>query len=75
MNKDTMPKGFERKPGPEELKKLGREPGKAPAGPGFMGRPGPGRSMGQKVEHAENVGLHNSVNAGEHDSHNNGKHL
>ena len=56
MMKDTMPKGFEIKPNPEELKKQGKTPGKAPAGPGFMGRPGPGRSMGQKVEHAENVG-------------------
>lgn len=51
-----MPKGFERKPNPEDLKKQGHMPGKGPAGPGFMGRPGPGRSMGQKVEHAENVG-------------------
>ena len=56
MMKDTMPKGFENKPDPKELKKQGKTPGKAPAGPGFMGRPGPGRSMGQKVEHAENVG-------------------
>ena len=56
MMKDTMPKGFENKPDPEELKKQEKTPGKSPAGPGFMGRPGPGRSMGQKVEHAENVG-------------------
>ncbi len=56
MKKDSMPKGFERRPDPEELKKQAGATGKGPTAPGFMGRPGPGRSMGQKVEHAENVG-------------------
>ena len=56
MSHQTMPKGFEHKPDPRELKKQGPAMGKGPGGPGFMGRPGPGRSMGQKVEHAENVG-------------------
>ncbi len=56
MKQEKIPQGFERKPDPQELKKQGMAMGKGPAGPGFMGRPGPGRSMGQKVEHAENVG-------------------
>ena len=56
MKQQAMPQGFERQSDPQELKKQGFPMGKGPAGGGFMGRPGPGRSMGQKVEHAENVG-------------------
>ena len=55
MKEHGLPQGFERQPRPEDLRPQGDPMGKGPAPTGFMGRPGPGRSMGQKVEYAENV--------------------
>ena len=58
MKEQSVPQGFEHRPDPKDLKPGGRSMGKGPVTMGFNGRPGggPGRSMGQKVEHAENVG-------------------
>ena len=55
----NIPKGFEKKPEPgaNVYKKAGAPKPNAPATVNFRGRPGgPGRGMGQTVEHAENVG-------------------
>ena len=60
MNMNSnLPKGFENRPekGLNQYKKDSSKPN-GPGGMGFRGRPGggPGRGMGQAVEHAENVG-------------------
>ena len=55
----NIPKGFEKKPEPgANIYKAGAPKQNAPTTVNFRGRPGgPGRGMGQTVEHAENVGV------------------
>ncbi|MBR6559454.1 MAG: ABC transporter ATP-binding protein [Clostridia bacterium] len=59
-NIKTPPKGFENRPEPKDnVYKTDPAKQNAPSGVNFRGRPGggPGRNMGQTVEHAENAGV------------------